>query len=103
MALPIDIDAIEAAREVIAARVHRTPILSSKAAAARNSWKADRLTVFEGMPATISGAVPGAARTCPAWQPAQFRKMRSMPIWLRNDVPTGRARPSSGGRFSAGS
>jgi threonine dehydratase len=31
--LPIDLAAIEAAREVIAGRVHRTPILSSKAAA----------------------------------------------------------------------
>src|SRR5689334_4360012 len=31
--LPIDLQAIEAAREVIAGRVHRTPILSSKAAA----------------------------------------------------------------------
>ena len=34
MALPIDIEAIEAAREVIAGRVHRTPVLSSRAAAA---------------------------------------------------------------------
>ena len=34
MTLPIDLKAIEAAREVIAGRVHRTPILSSKAAAA---------------------------------------------------------------------
>ena len=32
--MPIDLAAIEAAREVIAGRVHRTPILSSKAAAA---------------------------------------------------------------------
>ena len=34
MTLPIDLHAIEAAREVIAGRVHRTPILSSSAAAA---------------------------------------------------------------------
>ena len=34
MTLPIDIAAIEAAREVIAGHVHRTPILSSRAAAA---------------------------------------------------------------------
>ena len=34
MTLPIDLAAIEAAREVIAGRVHRTPVLSSKAAAA---------------------------------------------------------------------
>jgi len=33
MTLPIDLEAIERAREVIAGRVHRTPILSSKAAA----------------------------------------------------------------------
>jgi threonine dehydratase len=34
MTLPIDLAAIEAARAVIAGRVHRTPILSSRAAAA---------------------------------------------------------------------
>ena len=34
MTLPIDLQAIEAAREVIAGRVHRTPMLSSRAAAA---------------------------------------------------------------------
>jgi threonine dehydratase len=34
MTLPIDLEAIERAREVIAGMVHRTPILSSKAAAA---------------------------------------------------------------------
>ena len=34
MSLPIDLAAIEAAREVIASHVHRTPILSSMAAAA---------------------------------------------------------------------
>lgn len=34
MTLPIDLEAIEAAREVIAGRVHRTPILRSSAAAA---------------------------------------------------------------------
>ena len=34
MSLPIDLEAIRAAREVIAGRVHRTPILSSRAAAA---------------------------------------------------------------------
>lgn len=34
MSLPIDLHAIEAAREVIAGRVHRTPVLSSRAAAA---------------------------------------------------------------------
>ncbi len=76
---------------------------SSIAAAARKSWKAERSTVFEGMPATIIGSAPGAARTCPAWQPAQFRKMRSIPIWLRSEVPTGRTRRSSGGRSCAGS
>lgn len=34
MSLPVDLRAIEAAREVIAGRVHRTPVLSSAAAAA---------------------------------------------------------------------
>src|SRR3569832_1921008 len=34
MSLPIDLEAIERARDVIAERVHRTPILSSRAAAA---------------------------------------------------------------------
>ena len=45
---------------------------------------------------------PASARTLPAWQPAQLRKMRSSPMVLRSEVPTGRGWRSSGGR-SAGS
>ena len=75
---------------------------SSTAAAARKSWKAERSTVFEGIPATISGGASALVRTLPAWQPAQLRKMRSIPIEVRSEVPTGRGTRISGGR-SAGS
>ena len=50
----------------------------------------------------ISGWPPAVVRTLPAWQPAQLRKMRSIPMVLRSEVPTGRGWRSSGGR-SAGS
>ena len=71
---------------------------SSTAASARNPWKAERSTVFDGIPATTICAPPGPVRTLPAWQPAQLRKMRSIPMLLRSDVPTGR-----GWRISDGS
>ena len=76
---------------------------SSTAARARKPWKAERSTVFDGIPGTISGAAPGPVRTLPAWQPAQLRKIRSRPMVERSEVPTGRGWRISGGSAAGSS
>ncbi len=48
-----------------------------------------------GMPRYSRGLDCGVSRTVLAWHTAQLRKMRSMPVNLRFDMPTGRSLPSS--------
>ena len=57
----------------------------------RNCEKAPRSKVLAGIPAITRGGAPGASRTVPVWQTAQFRNTRSMPWTLRRDIPTGRS------------
>ena len=47
--------------------------------------------VLAGMPRTTCAGAPGAVRTVPVWQTAQFRYTLSMPRTLRRDMPAGRA------------